>query len=49
MLSLAEAAELTGRHPDTIRRRYPHLIRALSPRRRAMKLRDALAIGNAAK
>jgi hypothetical protein len=48
MLSMAEVAELTGLHPDTIKRRYPHLIRKLSPRRNAMKLRDALAIGSAA-
>jgi hypothetical protein len=48
MLSLAEAAQLTSLSEDTLRRRYSHLIRKLSPRRCAIRLRDALAIGNAA-
>jgi hypothetical protein len=48
MLSLAEAAQLTSLSEDTLRRRYSFLIRQLSPRRCAIRLRDALAIGNAA-
>jgi hypothetical protein len=47
MLSLAEAAELTGLHQDTLRRRHADKIHVLSPRRRGMRLRDVLAIGNA--
>jgi hypothetical protein len=45
MLTLAEVAELTSLSEETLRRRYAHLIRALSPRRSGMKLRDALSIG----
>jgi hypothetical protein len=45
MLTLPEVTALTGLSPDTLRRRYPHLIRKMSPRRVAMKLRDVLAIG----
>jgi hypothetical protein len=41
----AEHAELTGLSTDTLRRRYTHLIRRLSPRRVGMKLRDVLTIG----
>jgi hypothetical protein len=48
MLSMAEVAALTGLHPDTLKRRYPHFIRKLSPRRNAMKLRDVLSIGTPA-
>jgi hypothetical protein len=45
MLTLDETAELTGLSTDTLRRRYTHLIRRLSPRRVGMKLRDVLTIG----
>jgi hypothetical protein len=45
MLTLPEVSALTGLSPDTLKRRYSHLIRKMSPRRVAMKLRDALSIG----
>jgi hypothetical protein len=48
MLSLAEAAQLTSLSLDTLRRRHADKIHVLSPRRRGMRLRDVLAIGNAA-
>ena len=38
------AEEITGLSEDTLQRRFPHLIRKLSARRRGMQLRDALAI-----
>ena len=40
-----KAAELNDVSEDTFRRRYPHLIRKVSPRRDAVELGDALAIG----
>jgi membrane-bound lytic murein transglycosylase MltF len=40
------AESVTGVSRDTLERRYPHLIRRPSPRRRTMKLRDALAIAS---
>jgi hypothetical protein len=45
VLSLDEAAEIVGVSTDTLRRRYGHLILSLSPRRRGMRLRDVLSIG----
>lgn len=45
MLSLQEAALLRGISVDTLRRRYPHLIRKLSSRRDGMSVEDALSIG----
>ena len=45
MLTMPEVSALTGLSRDTIKRRYAHLIRRMSPRRIAMKLRDALSIG----
>ena len=47
MLTLPEVSELTGLSPDSIKRHYGHLIRRMSPRRVAVKLRDALSIGAA--
>jgi hypothetical protein len=47
VLSLPEVAELRGVSVDTIRRRYAHLVRRLSPRRVGMRLADALTIGSA--
>ena len=44
-ISLAQAVEITGLSEDTLRRRYGHLIKQLSPRRRGMNLGDALDIG----
>jgi hypothetical protein len=38
------AEEITNLSEDTLKRRYPHLIRDLSDRRRGMQLGDALAI-----
>ena len=45
MLTMPEVSELTGLSPDSIKRHYGHLIRRMSPRRVAIKLRDALSIG----
>jgi hypothetical protein len=44
-VSVAIAAELNDLSEDTFRRRFPHLIKQISPRRQAVDLRDALAIG----
>lgn len=44
--SLTEAGRLSGLHPDTLRRRFPHLIIRLSPRRQGMRVRDALRLAN---
>jgi hypothetical protein len=43
---ISEVAELTSLSPDTIERNYAHLIVKTSPRRKAMKLRHALAIAD---
>jgi hypothetical protein len=40
------AEEITGLSKDTLKRRYPHLIRDLSERREGMQLGDALEIAN---
>jgi hypothetical protein len=45
-ISVREAAELNDVSEDTFRRRYRHLIKKISPRRDAVELGDALAIGN---
>jgi hypothetical protein len=47
-ISVREAAALNDMSIDTFRRRYRHLIRQISPRRQAVELGDALAIGNEA-
>jgi hypothetical protein len=44
-ISVREAAELNDLSEDTFRRRYSHLIKSVSPRRQAVDLSDALAIG----
>jgi hypothetical protein len=44
-ISVKEAAELNDVSEDTFRRRYQHLIRKISPRRDAVELGDALAVG----
>jgi hypothetical protein len=44
-ISVAMAAELNDLSEDTFRRRFPHLIKQISPRRQAVALGDALAIG----
>jgi hypothetical protein len=44
-ISVREAAKLNSLSEDTFRRRYPHLIKRVSPRRDAVELSDALAIG----
>jgi hypothetical protein len=41
-----DVEEITSLPPDTIMRRYPHLVVKLSARRVGMKLRNALAIAN---
>jgi hypothetical protein len=38
--------EITNLSHDTLRRRFPKLIKKLSDRRRGMKLRDALEIAD---
>jgi hypothetical protein len=45
-ISVKEAAELNDISEDTFRRRYRHLIKKISPRRDAVELGDALAVGN---
>lgn len=44
-VSVAEAARINNISVDTFKRRYRHLIVKVSPRRDAVELRDALAIG----
>jgi hypothetical protein len=46
IVSLEEAEQLTSLSHDTLRRRFPNLIVALSPRRVGIRLRDVLAINN---
>ena len=41
-VSVPEAAEYLNISVDTFKRHYPHLIRKVSPRREAVKLRDLL-------
>jgi hypothetical protein len=48
IVSLQVAAELSGLSIDTWRRRYSALIVRLSPRRRGVKLKDALRVGEPA-
>jgi hypothetical protein len=45
VVSLNDAAMLSGLSRDTLRRNYPDLIRKLSPRRVGVRLKDVLAIG----
>jgi len=45
IISVVEAAEICGVSADTLRRRYGHLILNISPRRRGIRLRDVLSIG----
>jgi hypothetical protein len=40
------AERITNLSEDTLRRRFPHLIKKLSPRRTGMTLADALAIAS---
>jgi hypothetical protein len=44
VLSLAEAAELRGVNPDTLRRNEPEKILNISPGRYGMRLKDALML-----
>jgi len=44
-ISVRRAAELNDLSEDSFRRNYPHLIRKVSPRRDAVELGDALAVG----
>jgi hypothetical protein len=48
-ISVPDAAELNNLSERTFRRRYPHLIKKVSPRRDAVELGDALAIGKQSK
>jgi hypothetical protein len=45
-ISVREAAELNNISVDTFRRRHANLIKQISPRRQAVALEDALAIGD---
>ena len=45
-VSVKEAAALNNIHEDTFRRNYGHLIKKVSPRRDAVELGDALAVGD---
>lgn len=45
-ITVKEAAELNAVSEDTFRRAYRHLIKKISPRREAVELGDALAIGD---
>jgi hypothetical protein len=42
-ISVEEAAHLKGVSPDTFRRHYSHLIEQISPRRQAVKVKNAIA------
>jgi hypothetical protein len=42
--SMEEASHLSGLSIDTIKRRHSHKIIQLSPRRRGMRVRDALML-----
>ena len=48
IVSLQEAARLRGVSVDTLKRRYSHKILQLSPRRKGMRIGDALAAENSA-
>ena len=48
-ISVRDAAELNNVSEDTFRRRHADLIKKISPRRDAVELGDALAIGNQGK
>ena len=44
-MSLREAAHLSSLSEDTLKRRYPNIVRKLSPRRCGVRLGDVLPIG----
>jgi hypothetical protein len=46
-IPVVEAARINDLSEDSFRRHYPHLIKKVSPRRDAVELGDALAIGQA--
>jgi hypothetical protein len=46
-ISVRKAADLNDVSEDTFRRRYPHLIRKISPRRDAVELGDAGSMNSA--
>jgi hypothetical protein len=41
---MREAVKITSLSQDTLERRYNHLIRKISPRRKGIRVRDLLAI-----
>jgi hypothetical protein len=45
-IDVPSAEEITGLSEDTLKRRFPHLIRKLSERRCGMQLGDAITIAN---
>jgi hypothetical protein len=42
-IPVSEAARLKNISEDTFRRRYPHLIEQVSPRRQAVKIKNVIA------
>jgi hypothetical protein len=44
IVPIENVTKITSLSRDTISRRYPHLVKRLSPRRKGMRLSDALAI-----
>jgi hypothetical protein len=46
-ISVKQAAALNDVSEDSFRRHYRHLIKKISPRRDAVELADALAVGEA--
>jgi hypothetical protein len=46
IVSLQEAARLSGMSPDTLKRRHSSKIITLSPRRLGMRVRDALMLSS---
>jgi hypothetical protein len=44
-ISVKAAAQLNDLSEDTFRRRYPHLIKQVSPKRGAVELGDAIDVG----
>jgi hypothetical protein len=48
IVSLEQAAELCSLSADTIKRRHPHKLIQLSPRRVGIRVRDALMLSESA-
>jgi hypothetical protein len=48
IVTIAQAAEILAISEDTFRRRYSHLIKSLSPRRRGVSIGDVFDIATTA-